>query len=274
MPQTKNPRAPAEPPAFDWGIGRYEHIAPQLLPAAEVVVEQAAPLPGEHVLDVGCGTGNAALLAAARGARVIGVDPALRLLEVARARAAARGLQARFQSGEAASLPLGDASIDVVLSVFAVIFAADARSAAAELARVTAPTGRIVLSAWIPGSAVGRVNQIAQEAVMGALGVPVGPPSFPWHDSDALEQLFAPHGFAITTEQHSLAFTAASADAYLDNELNNHPLALAGRPILEQHAAIDAVRTQALAVLEAANEEPAAGFRVTSRYSVATATHA
>jgi hypothetical protein len=157
--------------------------------------------------------------------------------------------------------------------VFAVIFAPDAHAAAAELARVTAPTGRIVLSAWIPGSAVGRMNQLAQQAVMQALGAPAGPPPFPWHDPDALEQLFAPHGFAITTEPHSLAFTAASAAAYLDDELNNHPLAVAGRRILEQHQAAEQLREQALALLDAANEEPT-GFRVTSRYIVATATRA
>ena len=271
MTQTESPAAPTQPPSFDWGVGRYEHTAAQLLPAAEVVVERAAPLPGERVLDVGCGTGNAALLAAARGARVTGIDPALRLLEVARTDAAARGLQAHFQPGDAASLPLADASVDVVVSVFAVIFAADAQTAAAELARVTAPTGRIVLSAWIPGSAVGKVNQIAQEAVTRALGAPAGPPPFPWHDRHALEQLFAPYGFAVTIEPHSLAFTAASADAYLDGELNNHPLAVAGRRILEQHQALEVVREQALAVLEAANEEPAR-FRVTSRYIIATAT--
>lgn len=81
----------AQPPrTLDWSLGNYEHTAAQLLPAARVVVDRAAPAAGERVADVGCGTGNAALLAAARGARVTGVDPAPRLLEVAREQAAAR----------------------------------------------------------------------------------------------------------------------------------------------------------------------------------------
>jgi len=63
-------------PSLDWSIGNYEHTADQLMPAARLVVDRAAPAPGERVVDVGCGTGNAALLAAARGARVTGVDPA------------------------------------------------------------------------------------------------------------------------------------------------------------------------------------------------------
>src|SRR6266508_4578451 len=90
------------PVRFDWSIGRYEHTAAQLLAAAEAVVERAAPLACERVVDVGCGTGNAALLAAARGARVVGVDPAGRLLEVARDEADARGLEVMFLPGEAA----------------------------------------------------------------------------------------------------------------------------------------------------------------------------
>ena len=57
------------PPTFDWSVGRYEETAAQLLPAAELLVEEAAPLAGKRVVDVGCGTGNAALLAAVRGAR-------------------------------------------------------------------------------------------------------------------------------------------------------------------------------------------------------------
>src|SRR4051794_39954624 len=102
----------------DWGLGRYEDTAARLEPAARVVVESAAPEAGERLVDVGCGTGNAALLAAERGARVTGVDPAARLLDVARERAAARGLTATFARGDAAALPLGDGEADVVLSVF------------------------------------------------------------------------------------------------------------------------------------------------------------
>src|SRR6185312_510552 len=92
----------------DWGVGRYEETAARLEPAARTVVEHAAPRAGDRVADVGCGTGNAALLAAARGARVTGVDPAARLLQVARERASAEELEADFVEGDGASLPLGD----------------------------------------------------------------------------------------------------------------------------------------------------------------------
>ncbi len=101
----------------DWGAGAYEHTAARIASAAGVAVDALAPERGEDVLDVGCGTGNAALLAAAAGARVTGVDPAARLLEVATERAAAEGVRARFVEGGAEALPLGDASFDAAISV-------------------------------------------------------------------------------------------------------------------------------------------------------------
>jgi len=262
--------SPTAPPAPDWSIGRYERIAAQLLPAAEVVVESAAPAPGERVVDVGTGTGNAALLAAARGAVVTGVDPAARLLDVARADAAARGLEVTFAAGEAAALPLADASADLVLSVFGVTFAPDPAAAAAELARVTAADGRIVLSAWIPGGAVGKATRVAIETVRRASGAPASPPPFTWHERDALAAMFEPHGFTVSVEEHLISFTAASARAYLDAEHANHPLAVAAKGVLEAQDKLEALRERLLAIFEAANEHPHA-FRVTSHYVVATA---
>ena len=72
---------------FDWGVGEYERTAAELEPAARHVVALAEIAPGDAVLDIACGTGNAALLAAAAGARVSGLDAAPRLIDVARSRA-------------------------------------------------------------------------------------------------------------------------------------------------------------------------------------------
>ena len=249
----------------DWSIGCYERTAAQLLPAAEAVVARAAPLAGKRVVDVGCGTGNAALVAAARGARVTGVDPAPRLLEVARAEAAARRLEVAFVRGDAAALPLEDASADAVLSVFGVIFAPDVEAAAAELTRV-AHDGPIVLSAWIPGGPISQLISLGNEA----LGAPPGPPPFPWHEREALERLFHPHGLGVEVEEHLLAITGSSPSDYLDAEIESHPLFVAERRILERHRLDGDVRMRRLSVLEAANEDPS-GFRVTRRYVVATA---
>jgi SAM-dependent methyltransferase len=257
-------------PPLDWGIGNYERTAAQLEPAARVMVDRAAPSPGERVVDVGCGTGNAALLAAARGASVTGVDPAARLLQVARERAATQKVEANFVSGDAAAIPLADGEADLVMSVFGVIFSPDPAAAAAEMARVTAPGGRILLSAWIPGGPISAMGRIAREAVSEALGTPPGPPPFPWHEQDALGALFAPHGLEVSLVEHQISFTGASPAAYLDGEMADHPMALAGRAVLERHGQSESVRRRMLEVLEDGNEDPDA-FRTTSRYVIVTA---
>jgi SAM-dependent methyltransferase len=171
--------------------------------------------------------------------------------------------------GDAASLPLEDGEADVVLSAFGVIFAPDAHAAAAEMARVTAPRGRIVLSAWIPSGAMHDVNTVAGETVRNAVGAPPGPPPFAWHERAALAELFALHGFEITVDEERLAFTAPSPRAFFDEQAD-HPLAVAGQAVLDPRGESDALRERILAIFVAGNEDPQA-FRVPSRYVVATA---
>lgn len=256
---------------MEWGLGRYEEIAEQLLPGAEVLVEQAAPSEGERVIDVGCGTGNAALLAAERGATVIGVDPAQRLLDVAAEEAAKLGLDATFMIGEAASIPVTDSSADIVMSVFGVIFAPDPRAAAEEIARVVAPDGRILLAAWIPDGAISRAVRFTRQMVSEIQGVPPAVPPFPWHEREALEGLFEPHGFGVSLGEHSLSFTDASAQAFLERGERYHPLSMAARPIVEKAGRADELREGLTRLYEEANEDPDA-FRVTSLYVVAEIT--
>ena len=262
--------------AVDWSIGSYERTAEQLVPAARALVDKADPRPGERVVDVGCGTGNVALLAAERGARVTGVDPAARLLDVARADAEARGLAATFAAGDAGALPVGDGEAGLVMSNFGVIFASDAGQAAAELARVTAPAGRIVFTAWIPGGPVGRAVALFREAMARATGGPppgAGPPPFAWHERDAIAALFAPHGFGAEVQEERISFTGSSPAEYMDSEMSSHPFWVAARPLLEARGELDELRARTLEIFEAANEDPGA-LRVTSRYVIATVSRA
>jgi len=252
---------------MEWGEGRYERIAEELAPAAEVVIERAEPLGGKRVVDVGCGTGNAALLAAERGASVTGIDPAQRLLDVAAARAAERGLEARFEVGDAASIPLPGSAADVVISVFGAIFAPDPKAAAGEMSRVLSQSGRMLLAAWIPDGAISRAVRLSRQTVAEILGQPPAQP-FPWHERGALSELFEPHGLDVSIEEHSISFTAASPEAFVENESKNHPLAVAARPVLEGAGRTEELRGNLLELYEEANEDPS-GFRVTSRYVVA-----
>jgi SAM-dependent methyltransferase len=253
----------------DWDPGSYERIAEQLLPAAFAAVSAAGPEPGEMVLDIGCGTGNAALLASQRGAEVLGVDPAPRLIEVARRQAAERGLDALFEVADAEHLPVPDGSAHLVLSVFGVIFAPDAAAAAAEMSRACAAEGRIVLTAWIPDEVISKVARARAQAVAGALGASGGAP-YPWHEPAAVEALLGPRGFTVEAREKHLEFTASSPQAFLEDELRDHPLWIAAREALEPRGGMGVLLTQALETLEAGNEDPDA-FRVTSRYALVIA---
>jgi ubiquinone/menaquinone biosynthesis C-methylase UbiE len=217
---------------MDWGLGSYERTAQQLLPAAEATVAAAAPRAGERVLDLGCGTGNAALLAAARGARVTGVDPSPRLLEVGAERARKEGLECDFLPGEAASIPLGDGAVDLLVSVFGVIFAANPRAAAIEIDRVLAPAGRLAITAWIPGGAISKAVRVGREAVERKLDAPPGPPPFEWHDPERLRELLAPYGFEPELQEREISFAAASAAEYVEEEARHHPLQVAAAAVL------------------------------------------
>jgi hypothetical protein len=138
------------------------------------------------------------------------------------------------------------------------------------MARVAAPRGRIVISAWIPEGAISDVVRAAREAVGRALGGPGGPPPFAWHDPAALTALLSPHGFEVSITEAKLAFTASSPSDYVSAEFEHHPLRLAALQILEPRGEAQPLREHELQVLAAANEDPT-GFRVTSRYVVASA---
>ena len=112
------------------------------------MVEALAAQAGERFLDLACGTGGVALVAAQAGADVTGLDISADQLEKARTAAAAAGLAIRFDEGDAQQLPYGEASFDAVASAFGIIFAPDRHQAAAELARVTRPRGRIAVTSW------------------------------------------------------------------------------------------------------------------------------
>jgi SAM-dependent methyltransferase len=262
---------------MDWSEGRYEQIALGLQPAAVTLIEHAQPRRGERVVDVGCGTGNGTLLAAERGARATGVDPAARLLTVAQDTAHERGLDANFVSGTADMLPFLNDAADLVISVFGIIFAPDAPAAAAEAARITKPGGRMVLSAWIPAGAFPQLMRIRAQALADAVagGEPATPPPPPptaWHDRDTLTQLFAPHGFTVEAHDHGLPITAGSPEEFLDGEIRDHPSWIDTARQLNDQDALEPLRECLLEVLRDANEDSDA-FRMTSPYVVAIATH-
>lgn len=139
-----------------WGNGSYERITNTIRDIHTLVVERLDPRAHEKVLDAATGTGAVAILAAARGADVVGMDLAPVLIETARARAAEEGVTLRFEVGDAEAMGYDDASFDVVTSTCGVMFAPDHEDVARELGRVTRPGGRIALANWTPEGGVGQ----------------------------------------------------------------------------------------------------------------------
>ncbi|MFK4090025.1 class I SAM-dependent methyltransferase [Kribbella sp. NPDC020789] len=254
---------------IDWGQGSYESTATDLAPAARELVAAARIQPGEHVVDVGAGTGNAALLAAELGARVTAVEPAERLRSVIQATAGDRKVTA--VDGNAAAIPLPDASVDVLLSNFAVIFAPDPQAAAAEFARVATPTGRILLTSWLPGGVdevVGILVRTLRE-ITGSGEAMEG--RIDWHDPKALSELFAPFGFEVTTTVHDLTFRAASAAEYWTTRIAQHPLGVASFPVLEKAGRLDEVRRLVLEKIAEQWTLPDGSIELPARYLLAVA---
>ena len=133
-----------------WATGDFNEIGRGIVPVSEALCQAVDPRPGQRVLDVACGAGTAALVAARRYCDVAGIDFVPALIDRAKARAAAEGVQIDFRVGDAQALPFPDQSFDVVVSVFGVIFAPDQEKAARELLRVCRPGGKIGLATWIP----------------------------------------------------------------------------------------------------------------------------
>lgn len=155
-----------------WTSGDFGRIARGYdLGAAEFITRLDVD-PGERVLDVATGTGNLAIPAARAGARVTGVDIAPNLVTQAKARAAAEGLDVRFDVGDAEDLPYDDESFDIAVSMFGAMFAARPERAASELLRVVRPGGRIAMANWTPGSFIGEMFRTTARYAAPPAGIP------------------------------------------------------------------------------------------------------
>jgi SAM-dependent methyltransferase len=144
--------------AETWGQGgrAYDEVSFAISDALAHAAQRLNAQAGERILDVATGTGWTARNAARSGAEVVAVDIAPALLDAARELSAHVRPAITFELADAERLPFPDARFDGVISTFGVMFAHDQRQAAAELARVCRPGGRLVLATWAPGGAVGQ----------------------------------------------------------------------------------------------------------------------
>lgn len=140
-----------------WMTGNYDKFSRFMEQDAETFFRRLDIAPGSRLLDVGCGAGQIALIAARNGVRATGCDIAVNWLEQARARAAAEGLQVDFGEGDAEALPYPDGAFDIVTSLFGAMFAPRPDLVAAELTRVCRPGGLIAMANWTPSGFIGQM---------------------------------------------------------------------------------------------------------------------
>ncbi|UYQ66037.1 class I SAM-dependent methyltransferase [Streptomyces peucetius] len=141
-----------------WALGDYPALVGDLIPGLGAVLVRACGVkPGERVLDIAAGTGNAAIPAAMAGADVVACDLTPELLDTGRRLAGRQGVGLTWQEADAEALPFGDGEFDTVMSCVGVMFAPHHEAAAGELVRVCRPGGTIGLLNWTPEGFVGQM---------------------------------------------------------------------------------------------------------------------
>jgi ubiquinone/menaquinone biosynthesis C-methylase UbiE len=253
-----------------WGAGDYPSIAELIADAGLKAVEAAAVSGEDKVLDVACGAGNATIPAAKTGAEVTGLDLTPRLLEVGKANAAEAGVEIEWVEGDAEQLPFEDGSFDAVMSVFGCMFAPDHKAAAAEIARVLKPGGRMAVCAWTPDGNVGRFFAVT------ASHMPPPPEGFQppvlWGSEEHVRELFEGTGVEPSFEQTSLEFAFESPDAILEEYSTKLGPLIAAKAALEPEGKWEPLANELLALYEEANTSDQGDLRFPGEYLVTTGT--
>jgi SAM-dependent methyltransferase len=229
-----------------WAAGDYDAIAALVWSAGERLVARVGVSPGEDVLDVACGTGNAAIPAAEAGARVVGLDLTPELFDRARERAGDAGVEVEWVEGDAEALPFADGSFDVVLSTFGCMFAPRHQVTARELARVLRPGGRLGIAAWTPGGFVGDFFR--------SLGAHLPPPpafaSPPilWGDPDYARALFEGTGVELEVGLDQVDFRFDSVEQAVEEYEAKFGPVIVTRQLLEPEGRWDAAHEDFVAL--------------------------
>jgi ubiquinone/menaquinone biosynthesis C-methylase UbiE len=196
-----------------WASGDFHQVAALIQSVADQVAEALDIQAGWRVLDVATGSGNAAISAARLGAEAAGVDYVPALLERGRRRVEAEGLDVALVEGDAEALPFGDSEFDAVTSVFGSMFAPDHERAAAELARVVKPGGKIGLATWTPDGFIGELLRAVAQHVPPAAGV--ASPIL-WGTETYLRRIFGDAVASIRCREQTFVWRSRSAEAWVD----------------------------------------------------------
>ena len=221
-----------------WSSGDYAVVGTTLQIVGEELCEALDLRSGQKVLDVAAGNGNVTLAAARRWCDVVSTDYVPSLLERGRLRAAAEGLSVEFKEADAEALGFADASFDVVVSTFGVMFAPDHDKAAAELARVCKSGGKIGLANWTLEGFIGQLFKVLGKY----LPPPAGSKSPPlWGSKVYISALFGAAALSIRTVSRTFAFRYRSPEHFVEVFKSYYG------PTLKAFAALDEANQRGLA---------------------------
>jgi ubiquinone/menaquinone biosynthesis C-methylase UbiE len=220
-----------------WSSGDYAIVGTTLQIVGEQLCEALDLRAGSKVLDVAAGNGNATLAAARRWCDVTSTDYVPALLKRGQERAAADHLTVEFREADAEALPFADASYDVVLSTFGVMFTPDQDQAASELARVCKSGGKIGLANWTPQGFIGQLFKIIGKHLPPPAGVKS--PAL-WGTQARLAEMFGGAASEIAAEPRMFVFRYRSPDHWLDVFKSYYG------PMLKAFAALDETGQAAL----------------------------
>ncbi len=245
-----------------WDAGDYGTLSRHIADVGELVVARAGIDSGMRVLDVACGTGNAALPAARAGARVTGLDLVPKLLEQGRAKAQASGLEIEWVEGDAEELPFEDGSFERVLSTFGHMFAPRHRRVADEMIRVCRAGGAIVTATWTPEGVNGQLMKA------GAAYMPPPPeyasPPILWGSEEHVRELFGEAASGFEFERHVNRIEWDSLDGFADYFMDRFPTMVTARPMLGER--FQELREQVVEIWRDANEADDGTLRLPQEY--------
>ncbi len=247
-----------------WSSGDWPTVAETIQPVADALVERVGVAEGQDVLDIGTGSGNVAIRAAERGAKVTGLDVTPELFDAGRARAKEAGVEVEWVEGDAGDLQFEDGSFDRVLSVFGAMFAPDNQEAANEMLRVTRPGGIFACTAWTPEGLNGKM--------LTTMGAALPPPPeevdspMLWGDEAVVRGYFEGKDVEITIEQETATWEEESTESLLvmfEDKLG--PIIMA-KAALEPEGKWDEMREKLIGLYGEFATEIDGGIRVEADY--------
>jgi SAM-dependent methyltransferase len=251
-----------------WMTGDYDCFSRYLESGARGFFAALGIPAGAELLDVACGSGQLALIAARAGVRATGCDIATNWIEKARERAIAERLDARFDEGDAEALPYDDRSFDAVTTIFGAMFAPRPDRVAAELSRVCRPGGIIAMANWTPTGFIGQMFKvIARHIAPSGMPAPVL-----WGDESTVAQRFNGYVNSVGTTRRMYPFEYPFPPAEVVEffRVNYGPMSKAFASV--NGGAQEALRDDLVALWSSHNEAPSGATLVNSEYLQVVAT--